>query len=190
MVTRMPRRYDFMKKLWNEMRCQIPLTTAQIVEKYGYAALNRDMRNYEESKLNNAVWWVCVHVKAMEKTMKRVIAIVVSGGMLAIATASAQPLKKIGQCEKTEISELGGRLQGMPDSGTAVVYSNGLVGISYDVVSAVRNSRVGDPVMVCLVSIPKDCPKGDDRGKVYSAKNLRTKQKWALPDASHMCGGA
>jgi hypothetical protein len=103
---------------------------------------------------------------------------------------SAQTLKRIGQCQKAEIAELGGRLQGMPDSGTSIVYSNDVVGISYDVVRAVRNSRVGDPVIVCLVSIPRNCPKGDDRGKVYSAKNLRTKQQWALPDASHMCGGA
>jgi hypothetical protein len=29
-----------------------------------------------------------------------------------------------------------------------------------------------------------------DRGKTYSALDLRTKGKWELPDAEHMCGGA
>jgi len=38
--------------------------------------------------------------------------------------------------------------------------------------------------------VPSDCPKGDDRGKVYSAVNKRTGQGWSLPDAEHMCGGA
>jgi hypothetical protein len=33
-------------------------------------------------------------------------------------------------------------------------------------------------------------PPGDDRGKTYSALDLRTKGKWELPDAEHMSGGA
>ena len=88
------------------------------------------------------------------------------------------------------IASLGSRLEGSPDSGSAVNYANNLYGVSYEVVDAVRSSRVGDPVMLCLVSLPQNCPKGDERGKVYSATNLRTKQGWSLPDAEHMCGGA
>jgi hypothetical protein len=41
-----------------------------------------------------------------------------------------------------------------------------------------------------LVSIPKGCPKGDHRGKIYKATNLRTHGQWTLPDAEHSCGGA
>jgi hypothetical protein len=97
---------------------------------------------------------------------------------------------RVGMCVQTEIASLGSRLDGAPDSGSAISYANNIYGVSYEIVEAVRSSRVGDPVTLCLVSIPQDCPKGDDRGKVYSATNLRTKQGWSLPDAEHMCGGA
>lgn len=43
---------------------------------------------------------------------------------------------------------------------------------------------------VCLIRKPRKCPVGDDRGKLYSVKDLRTNAKWALPDAEHRCGGA
>ena len=98
--------------------------------------------------------------------------------------------KRVGQCVSTQIASLGSRLEGAPDSGSAVSYTNGIVGVSYETVEAVRRSRVGDLVTLCLVSVPSDCPKGDDRGKVYSAVNKRTGQGWSLPDAEHMCGGA
>jgi hypothetical protein len=45
-------------------------------------------------------------------------------------------------------------------------------------------------VRMCLVSLPQDCPKGDERGKIYRTRNLRTKKSWKLPDAEHSCGGA
>jgi hypothetical protein len=41
-----------------------------------------------------------------------------------------------------------------------------------------------------LVSIPRHCPKGDNRGRVYRTTNLRTHKSWKLPDSEHMCGGA
>lgn len=105
------------------------------------------------------------------------------------AGASSIPTR-VGMCVQTVIASLGSRLEGAPDSGSAVSYANNLTGVSYDVVEAIRDSRVGDPVTLCLVSIPQDCPTGDDRGKVYSATNLRTRQGWSLPDSEHMCGGA
>ncbi len=113
-------------------------------------------------------------------------------GVLAVAAAEQGENipRKPGQCVKTEISELGSRLEGNPSMGSAITYANGIVGVSYDVEPALRRSRVGDPVTLCLVSVPTGCPKGDDRGKKYSALNHRTKERWTLPDASHMCGGA
>ena len=97
---------------------------------------------------------------------------------------------RVGRCVSTEIATLGSRLEGAPDNGSAISYANGIVGVSYETVEAVRRSRVRDPITLCLVSVPSDCPKGDDRGKVYSAVNKRTGQGWSLPDAEHMCGGA
>ncbi len=108
---------------------------------------------------------------------------------LPIADTSRAPMR-VGMCVETRIAQLGSRLEGVPDSGSAVVYANNVYGVSYDVIEAVRASRVGDPVTLCLVSAPQDCPKGDDRGKIYSAINLRTRQGWSLPDSEHSCGGA
>lgn len=118
-----------------------------------------------------------------------------AAGMIALppsvhAQSDSAPSLRLHQCVKTRISELGSRLENMPDSGSAVTYENGLYGVSYELVPAVRASRIGDPVIVCLVSIPRGCPKDDNRGKRYSAQNLRTGGKWTLPDAEHMCGGA
>jgi hypothetical protein len=50
--------------------------------------------------------------------------------------------------------------------------------------------RSGDKVKLCLVSLPEDCPPGDDRGKIYRATNLRTGESWEAPDSQHSCGGA
>jgi hypothetical protein len=106
------------------------------------------------------------------------------------AQADQIPSLRLHQCVKTRIIELGSRLENMPDSGSAVTYGNGIYGVSYEMIRAVRASRVGDPVIVCLVTITKGCPKNDNRGRRYSAQNLRTGGKWTLPDAEHMCGGA
>ncbi len=52
------------------------------------------------------------------------------------------------------------------ESGVAVELANGIYGVSYESVRAVRRSRVGDRVRSCLVSIPRGCPPGDDRGRL------------------------
>jgi len=107
----------------------------------------------------------------------------------SVALADGLP-KRIGQCVETRISLLGPRLEGVPDSGDSVKYENGTFGISYETVEPLRRARVGDPVKLCLASIPKHCPPGDDRGREYKAVDLRTHGKWTLPDSEHMCGGA
>jgi hypothetical protein len=118
--------------------------------------------------------------------------------------SSADPMEvfvKNPKCESTHIAELSARLGDMKgdifipgdpkEVGTAINYSNGLYGVSYEYVPAISaRSRVGDPVRVCLISYYVHCPKGDDRGKVYSAVNQRTHEVWTLPNASHICGGA
>lgn len=104
----------------------------------------------------------------------------------------------VGQCTNTRIEWIGPRLgnwppsrNGQPDaSGTSVAFANGVSLVSYEIEKAVAASRNSDPVRVCLVSIPQNCPPHDDRGRVYAVRNLRTGGKWTLPDSQHGCGGA
>jgi hypothetical protein len=117
-----------------------------------------------------------------------VLAILLMTAALRQARAEELPTE-IGACSETTIEDIGYRL-GDPDSGSAISYANGGGQVSYDTIPEIHRSRVGDPVRVCLVSIPEDCPPGDDRGKVYSATNLRTGDSWEAPDSQHSCGGA
>lgn len=103
---------------------------------------------------------------------------------------TAPALTKVGQCVSTTVKQKMTRLEGVADSGDAVQYGNGIYGVTYDQVPELEAARVGDPVKLCLTSLPTDCPKGDDRGKTYKATDLRTYESWELPDAEHMCGGA
>ena len=104
----------------------------------------------------------------------------------------------VAQCTFTKIAAITTRFgdelkppaSNSDSSGSAVGYANGGRQISYEYVAPLAESRIGDEVLVCLVSMPKDCRPGDERGRVYSATNLRTKGSWLLPDAQHMCGGA
>jgi hypothetical protein len=96
----------------------------------------------------------------------------------------------VGACAKTRIKSIETRLEGEPGSGSAVTFNNGGYQVSYDTVPAIKHSKAGDPVRMCLVSIPRHCPKGDNRGRVYRTTNLRTHKSWKLPDSEHMCGGA
>jgi hypothetical protein len=99
-------------------------------------------------------------------------------------------------CAKTTITHLEHRLRsGMsgpfePDSGSAVRFANGTYQVSYDELEAVRQSRIGDPVFMCLIRIPQNCPPGDNRGRMYTTTNLRTLGSWTMSDSQHECGGA
>lgn len=111
--------------------------------------------------------------------------------------AAAGPLPtRIGQCTRTAIARIGQRLEDgstgrpIPGSGSAVNFVNGGYQVSYDEVPQINHSRRGDPVRMCLVAVPKHCPPGDNRGRVYKTINLRTRGSWTLSDSEHMCGGA
>ncbi|MGH6811105.1 MAG: hypothetical protein ACREDM_01755 [Methylocella sp.] len=103
---------------------------------------------------------------------------------------AAELPSRVGECVTTAIKSVGTRLEDTPGSGSAVSFENGGGQVGYDSVPAIEHSRAGDPVRMCLVSIPRHCPKGDDRGRVYRTTNLRTHQTWTMADSSHMCGGA
>ena len=112
------------------------------------------------------------------------------------APAMAEPMPKhVGDCATTKVARIETRLidgDGKPvaGSGSAVDFVNGGYQVSYDQVAAIDASRPGDPADVCLVSVPKGCPKGDHRGKIYKTVNQRSHGQWTLPDAEHSCGGA
>ena len=118
--------------------------------------------------------------------------------LVALATPClADPLpKRVGQCAETKVLRVETRLidgvtgKPVPGSGSAVAFVNGGYQVSYDTVPAIEASRPGDPVRVCLTSIPENCPPGDERGREYATTNLRTRGSWTLPDAEHSCGGA
>ncbi|ARN81893.1 hypothetical protein [Methylocystis bryophila] len=103
---------------------------------------------------------------------------------------------RVGDCVATTITAVETRLQDdgthepVPGSGSAVRFANGGYQVSYDTVPEIEESKKGDKARMCLVSAPQDCPKGDERGKIYRTTNLRTKKSWKLPDSEHTCGGA
>jgi hypothetical protein len=97
-----------------------------------------------------------------------------------------------GSIIKNVGDRFGGPIGAAGSNGSSVSFTNGGYNVSYDVVDAIKNSRVGDHVMVCLMHIPDPdkCPPGDERGRIYTVTNLRTLESWTLPDSQHMCGGA
>ena len=131
--------------------------------------------------------------------MRKAVGLLAIVALIQLDTASAlaqrrphYPIARVGQCVNTRIVAIHARLEGDPnfESGIGVELANGIYGVSYESVRAVRRSRVGDRVRSCLVSIPHGCPPGDDRGREYRTLNLRTRQSWTLPDSQHSCGGA
>ena len=107
----------------------------------------------------------------------------------AVGLPSRLPTQE-GACALTTIRQVGSRLEGMPDSGSAVAETDGGYQVSYDVIPAITASQRGDPTLLCLISIPRHCPRGDTRGRIYSAANLRTLGAWSEADAEHSCVGA
>ena len=111
---------------------------------------------------------------------------------------AAELPRRVGQCTTTEIRRIATRFGGalkqpeseLDQSGSAVNYADQGYQVSYNFIQALADSRIGDKVLLCLASIPKNCPPNDSRGRIYSATNLRTLGSWLLPDAQHACGGA
>ena len=108
----------------------------------------------------------------------------------APTSTSPATMQRVGDCVDTTITEIGGRLEGMPDSGTSILYANTASQVSYDVLADAKASKPGDKVKLCVTEVPKDCPAGDDRGFIYSAANERTGKSWTAANSQHMCGGA
>ena len=126
----------------------------------------------------------------------RLIHLLLASCLLVAAPALGQEARddavptEVGQCVSTTIAEIANRLEGVPESGDAVLYGNGIYGVSYDKVPELTSSKVGDVVELCLTFVDDDCPPEDQRGKYYSARNERTGQSWELSDDQHLCSGA
>jgi hypothetical protein len=110
-------------------------------------------------------------------------------------TPNDQLPSQVLSCGGNTIAGIGPRLEGDTnfETGAHVWLKNGGVTVAYQddpSLAPIRNSKVGDHVLVCLVFVPKNCPHGDYRGKIYTVTNLRTLESWTLPDSQHSCGGA
>lgn len=96
-----------------------------------------------------------------------------------------------GQCQVTRIARLGSRLVGGDfGMGVSIVFKNGIGLVDYAPNPVIVQQQAGDVVTVCLVSLPTNCPPGDDRGKTYSVYDHRQQATYTMADSSHMCGGA
>jgi uncharacterized protein len=107
--------------------------------------------------------------------------------------------KVLGHCTRTKIISITGRFgetlkwphpKDEIVSGTAVRYANGAYQVSYNYEEEVARSHVGDDVLLCLSTIPRHCPPGDDRGRLYSATTIEAHRSWIMSDSQHICGGA
>ena len=109
--------------------------------------------------------------------------------------AQEKPVRE-GTCVRTTIQRIETRLidgrtnRPIPMSGSSVTFANGVSQVDYAQVPAVDQSRPGDPVYLCLIQIPRDCPPGDTRGRIYTTTNLRSMNSWTMKDSPHGCGGA
>lgn len=105
--------------------------------------------------------------------------------------AESAPTMRVGDCSDTTVAAVTGRLGGKDFSmGVAVTFANGIFVTSYDADPVATSHVVGDPVRVCLASVPDGCPPGDDRGKTYTVTVAGTKRSYTMANAQHMCGGA
>jgi len=155
----------------------------------GQEAIRQEQRNWLQKR--NA----CSDYSCLEATLSaRETA--VRTALDRVDRALRAHLQQPGQCETTRIDFIGTRLgliEGQEPndlSGITVGFADGVWQVDYDRDPQVVRSRVGDPARVCLASIPRHCPKGDERGRTYSVENLRTHVRWKMPDAAHDCGGA
>lgn len=118
-------------------------------------------------------------------------AAVAAGDTSLSSTAPTKP----AQCVKTRIKEVATRF-GNPlaadnaDQGIYVGYANGGGVISYDRDKSFDGVAVGQPAVLCLVTIPRDCPAGDNRGRLYYTLDEATHGSWLTTDSQHSCGGA
>ena len=133
--------------------------------------------------------------------MRKFQIVLLAGAMPAIfCTTGAFAQERLpaapGTCVLTTITSIGTRLvdgstgRPIPGSGSAVTFANKGYQVSYGQEPAITRSQRGNRVYMCLMKVPKGCPPGDNRGRIYTTTNLRNMESWTLPDSEHSCGGA
>lgn len=117
---------------------------------------------------------------------------------VGIARSQEARLTKVGACARTSIAIISDHYRNKltrpkvngEDNGVLVELINKITITSYSFNEEIFISKVGDPVLVCVVLIPTECPAGDTRGTFYTMTNLRTIKSWTLPNDTRECGGA
>lgn len=71
-------------------------------------------------------------------------------------------------CVETTVTTVGSRLtdgddKPIPETGSYVAFASGWGLVAYSTPKVLELERPGDKVQVCLIAVPKGCPKGDDR---------------------------
>jgi hypothetical protein len=114
----------------------------------------------------------------------------------SVAPGSILPAK-VGECADTTITSITDRYgadltpsKKGSEKGTFIRFSNSGAQVSLVKEGAIVRSQVFDKVNMCLVEVPKGCPDGDSRGRVYKTTNLRTKESWSLANDVKSCSGA
>ena len=139
---------------------------------------------YDDPPLPTSIWNKIIPAFILISVIILMISVINNNSVKEKATRL-----KIGECVNTSIKDKGNRLEGVQDSGTSIIYENGIYGVSYDIIPDIVSSYFGDPIFLCLVEIEENC-SDVFRGRTYSAKNMRTGANWVLPNSSHMCDGA
>lgn len=122
-----------------------------------------------------------------------------------LASVNSLP-KKVGDCVDSSIAEkvtrFEGAIAGEAGGEVAVQLKNGVSLYIQSIANFPSSENAdkymfstndflnGDKVKLCLLELPTDCPKGDDRGKVYSVTNYKNNMSFVGVDAWHLCGGA
>ncbi|MBV2180904.1 MAG: OB-fold putative lipoprotein [Castellaniella sp.] len=99
-----------------------------------------------------------------------------------------------GQCRTSTILKISHRLESngapMVGSGSAVNLANGLYLVSYEESKIIQDSKIGDPVIACMVQTEKSCPANRPSSDGYVLINTRTHGFWSASTSEHSCRGA
>lgn len=127
----------------------------------------------------------------------------VEGLAMAAARAEAPPRSE-GTCSSTTVESKRFRMARSPGdpgytpsdnpAGKEVLISlNNGIGVyagDGDAFILSPHFASGHPVTLCLIEVPKHCPPGDNRGKIYTLTDRKTGRTVRGIDSWHLCGGA
>ena len=88
--------------------------------------------------------------------MKHISIIILLMTVTTSLWASSLPTQ-LATCNYSAVTQVSYRLgDSAPDSGSAIQFAGDEWQVSYDRVPGVENSKAGDAVIICLVSVPTD----------------------------------